>query len=158
MFWWFYMCILLFVLTQHYFVRLFALSSLMFYALFYFIYVSFGICFCIMWVLLRCYFYCFSHFQLPCCAWKLLYCFRWNEMKVVHIFTCPPVLVFSRQANVHCIYSPIVSRSGMVLFFVAVRLRFMLQSRVFEGHREVLRVNCFCCFRRQLRPHLVCSF
>ena len=57
-------------------------------------------------------------------------------MKVVHIFTCPPVLVFSKQANVHCIFSPIVSRSGMVLFFVAVRVRFMLQSRVFEGHRE----------------------
>ena len=47
----------------------------------------------------------------------------------MHIFTCPPVLVFCKQANVNCIYSPTVSRSGMVLFFVAVCVRFMLQSR-----------------------------
>jgi len=26
-------------------------------------------------------------------------------MEVVHIFTCSPVLVFSKQANVHCRYS-----------------------------------------------------
>lgn len=44
------------------FIGLIALSSLMFYALFYFMYVSFDICFCITRVLLHCYFYCFSHF------------------------------------------------------------------------------------------------
>jgi hypothetical protein len=29
------------------------------------LFVSFGICFCITWVLLHHYFYCFGHFQLP---------------------------------------------------------------------------------------------
>ena len=50
------------------FIGLIALSSLMFYALLYFIYVNFVICFCVTSVLLHCYFYYFSHFQLPYCA------------------------------------------------------------------------------------------
>ena len=128
------------------FIGLNSLSSLMFYVLFILITSSFGICFCITWVLLHYYFCCFSRFQLPYCV-LLLFCLGWHEMKILHIITCSLVLVIGKQANVHCIYSPIVSRFGTVFFFFAVRMRFMLQSRVFEGHTTV---KCCCCFGRQL--------
>jgi hypothetical protein len=57
-------------------------------------------------------------------------------MKVVHIFMCcTPVLVFYKQADLHCMYSLIVSRSGVSFFFVAVRVRFVFQWSVVEGRR-----------------------
>jgi hypothetical protein len=62
-------------------------------------------------------------------------------MAVVSVHTLPPIVEFCDKANMHFIFSPIVSRCGMVVFFVGVCRRFILESRVFEERREVLRLS-----------------